>query len=245
MTTPNPWPPAGVKWYYADDACCIAHADNREILPLLSKADLCLTDPPFEIVAKGGGIGARRKYLHDTEDFTDCGFDYSLLDRFDNWMCFGGLKQVPKLIESAGGRRWMLITWNKPNPTPLLNGNYLPDTEYIIHAWKNGALFGEYEDRARWIIHRVQDGDTEHPNEKPLRVMAKLLRTGSQFGQLVVDPFCGSGSTLVTAKNLGRFCIGIDSSEEWCETAARRLQQEVLPFNQEPDSQPEQLLLTP
>lgn len=240
------WPPPGIKWFYSDSATAIAHGDCREILPLLPKVDLCLADPPYEIVAKGGGIGAKRQYLHDTEGFTDCGFDYSLLESFDNWMCFGGLKQVPKLIESAGTRRWMLITWNKPNPTPLVDGNYLPDTEYIIHAWRKGGLFGNYDDKARFIVHRVQDSETDHPNEKPIRVMSKLIRSGSAVGTLIVDPFCGSGSTLIAAKLLGRRCIGIDFSERWCEQAARRLAQEVLPFHDPPAPLPitQELALT-
>lgn len=214
--------------YYDKDGITLYCADCREILPLLPKVDCAITDPPYEIVAKGGGIGANRQYLKDTEGFTDCGFDYSILDSFDNWMCFGGLKQVIKLIEKAADRRYMLITWNKPNPTPLLNGNYLPDTEYIVHAWRNGCLFGNYEDKSRFIVHRVQDGNTSHPNEKPLRVMSKLIRSATPEKGLIVDPYCGSGSTLVAAKLLGRRCIGIEINEAYCNIAVERLRQQVL-----------------
>lgn len=83
------WEREGVRLYLAD---C------RDVLPTLGAVDCVITDPPYEITATGGGIGSTRKDLHATIGFTDCGFDYSLLDRFDCWVCFGTLRQVPKLI---------------------------------------------------------------------------------------------------------------------------------------------------
>lgn len=70
----------------------------------------------------------------------------------------------------------------------------------------------------------------EHPTPKPRRVIAGLL-TRLPAG-VVVDPFMGSGTTLVEAKRLGRKAIGIEREERYCEIAARRLGQEALPFAQ-------------
>jgi site-specific DNA-methyltransferase (adenine-specific) len=67
-----------------------------------------------------------------------------------------------------------------------------------------------------------------HPNEKPLSLMQRLVALCSAPGELVVDPFMGSGTTLRAAKDLGRRAIGIDLVEAHCETAAKRLRQEVL-----------------
>lgn len=220
-----------MKPFYQDNAVTIYHGDCREILPGIPKVDLVLTDPPYEITATGGGIGATRKYLQDTVGFTDCGFDYKILDGFENWFCFGTLRQVPKLIEAAGNRRWMLVTWNKPNPCPLVNGNYLPDTEYIIHAFLPGCLYGDYSDKARFIVHPLGDKeDGRHPNEKPIKVISKLVQLGSLPGHLILDPFLGSGTTLRAAKNLGRRAIGIEIEEKYCEIAAKRMAQEVFNF---------------
>jgi len=217
-----------LKPYYEDGAVTIYHGDCREILPSIGPVDFALTDPPYEIVATGGGIGRSRRYLHEIEGFTDCGFDASLLAQFPSWACFCSKAQLCDLIGAAGDRRWMLVTWNKPNPTPLVNGNYLPDTEYIVHAWAPGRLFGEYRDRARFVVHPCGNADTEHPNEKPLPVVAKIIKLGTQPGETVVDPFMGSGTTLRAAKNLGRRAIGIEIEERYCEIAARRCAQEVL-----------------
>ncbi len=203
--------------------------DCLEVLPTLEagSVDCLVVDPPYEITATGGGIGAQREYLADTEGFTDCGFDYSVLDPFDNWACFGTLRQVPKLIERAGDRRWMLITWNKPDPTPLCNGNYLPDTEYIVHAWRNKNLYGECVDKSRFIVRRACRDNGFHPNCKPVDVMEKVLINSSAQGQTVLDCYCGSGTTGVAAVRLGRRFIGIEREVKHFETAKRRIQDEL------------------
>ena len=73
-------------------------------------------------------------------------------------------------------------------------------------------------------------GAFSHPTVKPLTLMTKLLNLGSQAGDLVIDPFCGTGSTLRAAKDLGRKAIGIEIEEKYCEIAAKRLAQKVLAF---------------
>lgn len=62
-----------------------------------------------------------------------------------------------------------------------------------------------------------------HPTQKPISLMEYLIKTYTNEGDLILDPFMGSGSTLIAAKNLGRRCIGIEQSEEYCEAARLRL----------------------
>lgn len=216
-------------WQTDDGAIQLYMGDSLKILPTLDpvSVDCVVTDPPYEITAKGGGIAANRQYLHDTEGFTDCGFDYSILSPFDNWVCFGALRQVPKLIENAGDRRWMLITWNKPDPAPLCNGNYLPDTEYIVHAWRGRRLYGRCEDKARFINHRSSRDNGLHPNCKPVPVMEKVVVNSSDVGQLVVDPYMGSGTTGVACVRLERRFIGIEENPKHYRTAERRIRDEL------------------
>ena len=69
-----------------------------------------------------------------------------------------------------------------------------------------------------------------HPTQKPVSIMQWCIeRSGSEAG-MICDPYMGSGTTLRAAKDLGRKAIGIEISEEYCEIAAKRLAQEVLPL---------------
>lgn len=213
---------------YQCDGVTLYLGDCLEVLPKLGKVDAVITDPPYEIVAAGGGIGRSRRDLQETEGFTDCGFDYRILDQFDCWVCFGTLRQVPKLIDAAGTRRWMLVTWNKQNPCPLVNKNYLPDTEYIIHAWRNGRLFGEFSDKARYIVHPLGNKEHgEHPNEKPMKVMAKMVNLASTAGDTVLDMYMGSGTTGVACVRSGRKFIGIEKEPKYFDIACKRIDQAV------------------
>lgn len=215
------------KPYYQDDAVTIYHGSHADIVPHLEPVELVIADPPYELTATGGGIGAKRDYLKSITGFTDGGFDEAMLDAFPNWFCFCSKAQLLRLLQKASVRRWMLVTWNKPNPTPLCNGNYLPDTEYIVHSFEPNRLFGEFRDKARFIEYPAQQS-LLHPNQKPIAVLCKLIRLGTKEGETILDPFAGSCSTGVAAKDLNRKCICIEIEEEHCETGAKRLAQEVL-----------------
>jgi DNA modification methylase len=219
-------PKLKIKPYWQSKRAVLYCADCMKILPMIEMAevvDAIVTDPPYDIVAKGAGIGGRRKYLADIVDFTDCGFDPSIIASFPNWMVFCAAKQLPGMFAHVGKRRWMILTWNKPNPTPLCNGNYLPDTEYVFHCFKSGQLFGEYADKSRFIVYPAQQG-LDHPNEKPLTVMMKCVRNASDVGHTILDPFAGSCTTGVAAIRTGRKCILIEKEEKYCEIGARRME---------------------
>lgn len=213
----------------------IYHGDCYELLPDLPytsawlRAYGCMiTDPPYELIASGGGLGKKRGYEKALAGLTH-GFDIGILGTYENWMCFCAKTQLVKLMSAAqeDDRRWMLLTWNKPDPTPLINGNYLPDTEYIVHRFTK--LYSGYHDRSRFTV--MPGGDKLfHPVGKPLGLMCKLLRVATDTASLIVDPFMGSGTTLRAAKDVGRRAVGIEIEEKYCEIAARRMSQEVLEF---------------
>jgi len=222
-----------MKPYYDDGrGTVIYHGNSSEMSEFvnedLESVNLVLTDPPYKMTANGGGIGKRRKYLADILNHIDSGFDVEILSSFKNWFCFCSKEQLQEMIALAmKGERWMLITWNKTNPTPLCENTYLPDTEYILHCFESGRLFGEYKDKSRFIVYPVEKNEFEHPTVKPLTVITKLINLGSEKGDLILDPYCGTGTTLLASKLSGRKAIGIEIEEKYCEIAARRLSQEV------------------
>lgn len=224
----------GIAPYFRDEHALIYCADCRTILPKIPTGviDLCLTDPPYLVHAgTGGGCFGNRDHLVNTGGFTDGGVDYEFLGRYDNWFCFCSRRQLPELLGMAQSRdRWNLITWCKPNPVPTCNNKYLPDVEYIVHGFSGGRLFGDMAEKSCFIIHPCGNKETPHPNEKPFSVAVKLVRLGTKAGDLILDPFMGSGTTLVAAKQLGRRCIGIEIERRYCDIAIERLKQEVLPF---------------
>jgi len=216
------------KPYYSTNLGVLYHGDCLTIMPNLEPVDLVLTDPEYDIHAgKGGGCFGDRKHLVNTGGFTDCGRDHSFLNLFKNWFCFCSLKQLDGLLKLASMKdRRNLITWCKPNPVPTCNNKYLPDVEYIVHGFSKGRLFGGYGDKSSFSIINCGNKDTDHPNEKPVGLIQKLIICGSEKGNLILDSFIGSGTTAIACERLNRRWIGIEIEERYCEISAKRIEKE-------------------
>lgn len=81
-------------------------------------------------------------------------------------------------------------------------------------------------------MQTVRDGQYQHPTEKPVELMERIIEMLTPPDGTVLDPFAGSGTTLVAARNLGRRAIGIEQSREYCDIAVRRLAQQVMLFEE-------------
>ena len=143
--------------------------DCAGLLPAVlaeNKVDALISDPPYVLSAIGGGIVCRRQYMAAIDQHLDGGFDMGLLNQFKNWFVFCTKAQLAALFEQAEnqGLRWQLLTWNKRNPTPLTCGNYLPDTEYMVHAFKKHV----WESKTRFVVGNVEKNPFDHPTVKPL-----------------------------------------------------------------------------
>ena len=201
--------------YYSDDAVTIYHGDCREVMPLLSDADLLLTDPPYGIA-----------HLWDSEQFGRNG--RSRLWVGDNaW----DAQTLPDVVDLARAKAKRAIIWG---------GNYYPlppSRGYLI--WDKMQEFSNADSEMAWCswdqtprTFRYSRGQmaTEgkrHPTQKPLPLILWCLGFSPE-SRTVLDPFMGSGTTLVAAKNQGRKAIGIEIEERYCEIAAERCRQEVL-----------------
>jgi site-specific DNA-methyltransferase (adenine-specific) len=206
--------------------CTLYQGDCREITQ--TGAHVLVSDPPYDITARGGGIGAKRQYLKGIQEKgLESGFDVEMLRSFKRWAVFCTKRQLCALIGAAENEvlNWALLTWNKPNPTPLTNNNYLPDTEYIIHAFDAGGIYGGYMDKARFFVHNAGGGEYNHPTVKPLAVMKKILKTASDVGQTVFDPFMGTGTTGVACVQMGRKFVGAEIVPEYFDIACKRIEE--------------------
>ncbi len=217
------WPPAGVDWYYSDDSVAIAHGDCREVLPTLGPVDLVLTDPPYGIAYESGHTGTLPRSIIGDEDT-------SLRD----W-----------LLSTWRGPALVFGTWKVPPPTQVRQV-LVWDT---LGALGMGALDLPWKPSHQqiYVIGRgfsgVRSSDVLrfppvqssawrgrcHPHEKPVSLIKELLNKAPD-ANLILDPFMGSGTTLRAAKDLGRKAIGIEIEERYCEVAAKRMSQAVLPL---------------
>jgi site-specific DNA-methyltransferase (adenine-specific) len=202
--------------YYADDLVTIYHGDCREWMP---EADVIVTDPPYGIKAVhangktgGRGVAENRVYIpvHDDDGPMDVAF---LLARTERKIIFGADHFAHPI-----GR---LLVWDKRDG---LASNNFADAEV---AWDSRpGPVRVYRHRQMGMLgDGLGDAGRVHPTQKPEAVMRWLL---AMTEGTILDPFMGSGSTLVAAKSLGRRSIGIEIEERYCEVAATRCSQEVL-----------------
>jgi len=141
---------------------------------------------------------------------------------------------VGMALKKAG--LWIIndVVWYKPNATPLLSKNRLvPSTEMIWVASKTKKYYFDYETAKRlnrgkqmrnlWVI-RAQRHVTPHPTEKPEQLLERIILIGSREGDMVLDPFMGSGTTGVVAKRYNRNFTGIEINPEYFKIAKERME---------------------
>ncbi|WP_225888746.1 DNA-methyltransferase [Myxococcus xanthus] len=109
----------------------------------------------------------------------------------------------------------------------LCGASYAPDYEVVLHAAgpKRRPLVGKRMGAVLAGHAPVPPQQRSHPTEKPVSLLSLLMARSCPEGGLVLDPFAGTGATLVAAQLLGRRAVGVELEERYCEAAARRLEQ--------------------
>lgn len=135
---------------------------------------------------------------------------------------FGPMHQ---LLGSIGIKVSCVITWAKES-FAIGYGDYNQQTEFCLYGWleNNGAhrWYGPTNESTLWQIHRDPTREYKHPTQKPLELAERAMRNSSRRGQIVLDTFLGSGTTVIAAQRLSRKCFGIEIDPHYCDVIVRR-----------------------
>lgn len=201
--------------YYQDDSVTLYHGDCREIAPLLGRFDLLLTDPPYGIRADENPVRGIQRHAPSQWDRERPApwLIQMLVSLCDESIIWGG-----NYFADVLPPRMKWLVWCKDT-----RDFSLADCELAWTSLNAAArVFELSRSRANW------DGKV-HPTQKPLDLLRWcILQVGD--AQSILDPFAGSGTTGRAAKDLGRRATLIEIDERYCEMAALRFAQEVLPI---------------
>jgi site-specific DNA-methyltransferase (adenine-specific) len=248
------------KPYYQDDdyGITIYCGDCREILPELSPVELICSDPPYGLNYNDGDLASQREKAFGG-NMANCGTrpiandgEEQAMALFE-WLCRVANEKLLKggccccCCCCGGGpkplfAKWTLImdkhigfkqavVWDKGGLG--MGIHYRRNYEFMLvaqkgspaHTWNGGNTTPNV-----WRINKIIPSKHQHPTEKPVELMGKTIQIHSNEGDTVLDPFMGTGATVVAAKNLGRRAIGIEIEEKYCEIAVKRLAQDVFRF---------------
>lgn len=217
----------------------IYNMDCMEGLKLLDdhSIDLVVIDPPYLLnINRIKNPKSCNKYANDLLNLKD-GFDFKVLDllvqkmKKINIYIYCSKRQIKDLLSYFSNKNcnYEVLTWHKQNPSPLINNNYLPDTEYILFFRERGVkLYGHYYSKRKYYLsgtNQVDKKKYKHPTIKPLQLIEYHIENSSREGEVVLDCFAGSGTTLVGAINLNRKYIGFEIDKDYYEIAKKRVEE--------------------
>lgn len=233
--------------YYQDESVTLYHADSTDVMAGLADQSFncVITDPPYSEAthknARSNSSSARARSNRvlsgirkdfgsiSAEDLraalTECGriskgWVIATLDYHHSFTYEGNPPEGLRLMR--------LGVWLKTDPMPQISGDrpapgwesiaYMHRTD-IRSKWNGGGKHGNW--------HGPKEQGGQHPTAKPVPMVANWVRLFTNPGDSILDPFAGSGTTLLAAKNEGRKAVGVELDEAYCEVIAKRLSQEV------------------
>jgi site-specific DNA-methyltransferase (adenine-specific) len=235
----------------AGDEIRVIEGDCLQVLPTLEagSVDAIVTDPPYGIVNKfADSIGSdgsyrRLSFAWDTPDITRKVTEaitaaIPALGPKGALFTFCGMDQVGPIqdVLRKAGMTPKPAAWIKTCPPPAGHGNWWPSGfEIAIYAYRPGAWFGDTDPKRSNVfvgdsMRFGQPGKVDHPTQKPFWLMRRIVSAICPPGGLILDPFAGSGSTLVAALKSGRRAIGIEIKPRYVQTARRRLADAATPL---------------
>ena len=229
----------GVKPYYEEPAGVIYNADCLDILQKIPEksVDLVCTDPPW---------GKPISYSDSDRSYEPVNFlpsCYNILKSGGLIYCFWNAKAIPEFqneFVKLFKLKNLIVIWKQNHASspwdkaafqyqwePLFYGSKdQPDIDISNISCNISIPNGDVWRSLKPQSNFVGENKRSHDCQKPLSVLRKCLTFS--IGNIIIDPFLGSGTTAVAAKQLGRQYIGIEISEKYCDIAVQRLAQEIL-----------------
>lgn len=233
-----PEPPAdpvtkpGDLWLLGEHRLLCGDSCERETYTRLldgAVPSLMVTDPPYGVAYQDRQGGAIHGDLTQATIpvFLSCALD--VLDHNARVYLFGGSdnwSMYQKLYEHHLRMTPKPIVWVKESFILRHNG-YHSQFELVFYGWKGkgGGLDYWYGDRKGsdvWEVARDVTSERVHPTQKPVEVCAIPIQNSSKAGEGVLEPFCGSGSTLIACEQLGRVCYAIEMDPRFCDVIVKR-----------------------
>ena len=203
--------------------------------------DLVYVDIPY--LFESGGVSNTplskriKKQMNVTLKDIRCGIDYSIFDELCRvlrhiyiyiWCSKEQIIDIMNYFVKQKGCLFEILVWCKTNPTPQTNGTWLPDIEYCLMFKEKGVTrYNDgYELKSKWYISPINKTDKDlyqHPTIKPLELVKRHILHSTQPNDIVLDCFCGSGTTCIAAKETGRRFIGMEIDPNYYKIAIDRL----------------------
>ena len=238
--------------YYEHGGVTLWHGDCRTVLPALDvTVDCVVADPPYgetslpwdrwpegwptvvaDVTRSMWCFGSLRMFLDRRDEFTGWRFSHDVVWRKPR----GGMAPGDRFARRhEAAAHWYRGPWSELYAVAPRLTNYGP-SKGTIHrgetgpAWNGSRRAHTWTDDGTRVMGSVIDCQTMrsialHPTEKPLGILDPLIAYACPPGGIVLDPFAGSGSALVAARDSGRRAVGIEADERYCEVIARRLSQ--------------------
>ena len=204
--------------------------------------DLVYTDVPYDIVYSGSGclsknVMKNKIMMNEHKETLLKGIDYSILDELCRvmkkiyiyiWCSKSQIKTFMDYFIDKKNCNFNILVWCKDNPVPFCASNFLSDLEYCLVFYESGINIKQsgFENKHKWYLSHININDKKkysHPTIKPLEFVKNHINNSTNENDIVLDCFCGSGTTCVAAKETGRRYIGMEIDPEYHKIAVDRL----------------------
>lgn len=206
------------------------------------RIDLILTDPPYGVAYVEGKLGFTGGKEHEViaNDHAQSDDEYRTFTK--DWLLaavenmakknsiyiFNSDKMIFPLragMEDAGYRFAQMLIWLKTHAV-MGRLDYLPQHEILLYGWYGTHAFRKSKDKSI-LIYPKPSRSVLHPTMKPVGLLRRLILNSSKIGDLVYDPFGGSGSTLIAAEDTKRRCVMIEMDPKYCQTIMDRFEKQT------------------